>query len=224
MKTPTRSQRGSALITVMSLMVIILALSLGLLQYASNEQNRAVGMSRTLPKNYCVNAGMQLARAYFGRNFSNWNTYLAHPQTYNPVTFPGDANYATQMTTAPATGNASFNYTFSPPSTYTPPASNLMTTHPELYADLDGDGYNDVYIYIRDNADDLPPAASQNWVQDNDLQVIVGAVCISHTITPRGERGNVDLTLLNAEGILAYNATNTNYAQRCGASGTCNAN
>jgi hypothetical protein len=82
--------------------------------------------------------------------------------------------------------------------------------HPELFADLDGDGQADVYIFIRDDPDEAP---ANDWQRDNDLAALVGAVCISHTMVPRMQNGKVDPALLTAEGLLTVNGSTDGYKQ-----------
>jgi hypothetical protein len=206
-----RDQRGSGLLTAMMVVAVILMSIAGVLYYANLEQGRAVNLSRSIPRGYCVDTGLQLARTYFGKNFPNWNTYLNTPGYYNPV------HSTVCNPTKPGP----------PPSPAVPtnsPTDPIFTAHPELFADLDGDGLNDVYIYIRDNEDELPPA-TPNCRKDNDLQVIVGAVCISKTLAPRMPNGAVDNSQLTAEALIQYN-NQSNYcsqARGCG-TGTNNVN
>ena len=143
---------------------------------------------------------MQFARAYFARNFASWNTFLAQPTVYNPVRLTWNAASYVD-TTLP-----SFLGTF-------------RTTNPQLFTDLDGDGKDDVFIYIRDNADEGLPAA-ENWTRDNDQNVIVGAICISSTMVPTGPRANTDQIVV--EGILSYNLPDTTYGSQ--ATGTAAGN
>jgi hypothetical protein len=84
---------------------------------------------------------------------------------------------------------------------------NLLNDHPELFADLDGDHQADVYLYIRDNQDELP-TATDDWERDNDFTAIVGAICISHTMVPRFSNGIRDPSQLTSEGLLTVNNSN----------------
>jgi hypothetical protein len=195
--------RGAALITVMVMMAILAAVVAGLLLYVNNQRLRAVAVARGTTRMSCAETGLQLARAYFARTQTCWSTFLKYPGNYNPV-----------VTDYNPSGTAA-----------NPRASALQTSHPWLYADLDGDGNNDVYIYVRDNDDEMLPAAA-NWLRDNDQNVIVGAVCISSTLVPHRQDGTVDSELLSVEAILSYNVAGTTYSSQAGAgaSGTGNAN
>lgn len=195
-----RKARGSALLTTVIFTMLILAAALALLTYSSQSRRRAINVSRSIDRQACTGAGLQLARAYFGRTFSQWNTYLDAPSSYNPV--------ASSWNTAPAD----------------PANATLRTNRPELFSDLDGDGASDVYIYVRDNEDERLPAAV-NWRRDNDQVVIVGAVCISRTLVPK--RGDVpDTDALSTEALLSYNMPGNGYRSQGygGASGTGNLN
>ena len=185
---PTR-QRGSALLTVVILTGVMLFMVLGVLMYAQQGRSRAIRTSRKADRASCSEAGLQLARAYFGTHYAQWNTYLADPAHYHAAS------------PSPATGPA------------------------ELYVDLDSDGVPDVYLYVRDNADELPPAPD-NPARDNDQVVIVGAQCISSTLRPRLDDGRVDPAALVTEGLLQYNLPGGTYTAQAtgGASGNGNQN
>jgi hypothetical protein len=198
----SRAARGSALMNVVIMMGILAMITVAVLSFSGQERKRAIQKTRTFPKNYCSETGLQMARAYFGSNFKNWNTYLGAPGEYDPV--------KSSCNTAPAN-----------PGTVSGRAA-IAALHPELLADLDGDGRADVYIYMRDNADEA--AATNNCKRDNDLQVIVGAVCVSGTLGPRRDDGTVDQSGVTLEGELQYNPPSGGYAQRCGANGNCNSN
>jgi hypothetical protein len=182
-------QRGSALLIVMGVLAAMALMAVGVLAYASQGRSRAVRASRKVDRYSCSESGLQLARAFYGNNYANWNTYLADPTHYNA----------------------------SSPALATGPAA--------LYVDLDSDGAPDVYLYIRDNADELPPAVD-NPARDNDQAVIVGARCISPTLEPRRDDGTVDPAALVSEGLLQYNVSGATYTAQAtgGASGNGNQN
>lgn len=195
-----RLRRGSALMTAVMLISVMLVVTAGVLYYSSQERRRAIQSSRSIPRNYCVETGLQLARTYYGANYNRWNNFLAVPTQYDPV--------ASSCNLTPAD----------------PTSAALQAARPELFADLDGDGALDVYIYMRDNFDEHAPAVT-NCQRDNDLQVVVGAVCISRTLAPLREDGTVSPVRQTTEGILQYSPPTENYAQRCGSStGNCNTN
>lgn len=199
-----RRNRGSALLTTLAVLGIILLVVSGIISYASESKEKATRSSRLLNRDACLQTGLQLARSYFGRSFSQWNTYLAAPSQYNPV--------SSAANTSPAN----------------PWTSSLKSSRPELFADLDGDGQYDVYIFIRDNEDEFAPAAP-DWVRDNDQNVIVGAVCISSTLLPHalgGSTGSVPADALVIEGLLSYNNQSTPYSAQAshGVSGSGNLN
>ena len=63
----------------------MLMVTAGVLYFAGQERRRAIQKSRSVPRNYCAETGLQMARTYFGANVSSWNTYLGQPASYNPV-------------------------------------------------------------------------------------------------------------------------------------------
>lgn len=201
-----RRQRGSALLVAMIISLVLLLLVAGLFVYAGAEHRRASAQARELARNGCAEAGLQLARGYFSSNVKAWNTYLEDPQHYDPVSAKWMANgYGIAGTgflgpgcTMPCKAMDLTN---------TAVVATMETTPPynQLFFDLDGDGQKDVYIYIRDNEDEQPPAAN-DWTRDNDLNVIVGAVCISNTLVPRLQNGQVDTSKLTVESLLSYNS------------------
>ncbi|MCP3163004.1 hypothetical protein [Myxococcus qinghaiensis] len=179
-KSLPRAARGATLIVVVMLVTVLLGLVASLMVYAGGERVRAVASSRAGQRQSCAESGLQLARSFYGRNYANWNTYLAAPATYNPV-------------------RSSFN-----PTPADPFSSRLLTTNPALFADVDGDGKPDVYLYIRDNEDEFDPVAP-NWRRDNDQVAVVGAVCISSTLRARRSDGTQNPSTLALEGLLSYN-------------------
>ncbi len=203
----------------MVLMMVLAMMIAMLMLYVSKQRDRATATTRVMQRATCAEAGLQYARGFFGRNTTNWDRYLARPTTYdsthphpfNPVysdagnTFPADVltdagvAYVSQYTATSVSGANSF-------------------------VDLDGDKYPDVYIYMRDNDDEIVPAAA-NWERDNDQNVIIGAMCISSTMVPRRE-GGLDQDPLMVESILSNNTTSAGYAGQSGGgnSGTGNLN
>jgi hypothetical protein len=222
MRPSTHPERGSALLTVLILMAILTAMVASLLLYANHQRLRAVSAARAQNRQSCAEAGLQFARAYFGRNnycagtgtaCSNWETYLKTPSVYNPV----PATWSTPSGAVQTDTAAALQLAIK--------TSAFQSAHPELFTDLDNDGKNDVYIYVRDNDDELKPAVS-NPLRDNDQNVIVGAICISTTLVPRREDGNPDPDSLVLEAMLSFNSPGTlYYAQAAaGASGDGNTN
>ncbi|MFP2931128.1 hypothetical protein ACLESO_39230 [Pyxidicoccus sp. 3LG] len=188
MRNPTfRQARGATLLVVIILVTVLLGLVASIMVYASKERIRAVATGRGGQRQSCAESGLQLARSYYGRNFRHWNSYLAAPATYDPV--------ASTFNPAPAD----------------PRSAVLQAAHPELFADVDGDGNLDVYLYIRDNDDELHPLPAERF-RDNDHIAVVGALCISSTLTPRNADGSPSPTLLAQEGLLSYNGE---AAERC---------
>lgn len=200
-----RSPRGATLLLVVLLVTVLLGLVAGVMAYAGSERTRAVSYSRTGQRQGCAESGLQLARGYFGRNYAQWNTFLSMPSVYDPVASPTNPAPADPRTPG---GRAA-----------------IKTTNPALFADLDGDGKDDVYLYIRDNEDEFKPLPPE-WNRDNDQQVVVGALCISETLIPRrGNANTLDPTGLAVEGILQYNGGGQAYtAQTAGGTGSGNLN
>jgi len=195
----TRAQRGSALITAVVMVAVILGIVTALMVYANHKRSRAISVSRGATRFACAQAGLELAKNYYGRNFTQWNTYLGTPSNYNPIKTPSNIT--------PADPNNSV----------------LQLGHPELFADLDNDGKVDVYIYIRDNQDELPPALN-TWTADNDQNALVGSVCISQTLVPRTESGILAPESLTSEALLSFNSVVGGGAQKTGGSGGGNYN
>lgn len=197
MRTRRDRERGSALLTAAAMTTVLMLVLVGLIHYASRSKFRAIAVSRSVSRISCADSGLQLARAYYGRNNPLWNTtFLPNPAIYN----------AANSIAADATARA-----------------NLITAHPELFADLDGDGNPDVYLYVRDNMDEFLPNPN-NLSRDNDLTVIVGAMCISSTLLPRTEDGRTADPIM-AEGLLSFNPTGSYGSQGYhGASGSGNLN
>jgi hypothetical protein len=183
------------------MVALLTSIVAALMLYVHQQRVRSIAAARAIVRDSCAASGLQYARAYFARHQAKWDDYLGEPQVYNPV-------------------KASWNTTPADPKSKT-----LPNDHKELFVDLDGDGANDVYLYIRDNPDEGLPAL-QNWRRDNDQIVIVGAVCISETMAPRRQDGNVDPTLVVVEGLLSYNLTDTSYKSQSlsGTAGTGNLN
>lgn len=189
-----RSERGTALLTAVILMAVLLFAVASLLSYAGRVHREAIRAARRQNRLSCAEAGLQLARRYYAANYSQWNTFFANPQIYNPV----PAAWMTAAGLSPAS-----------PGTVGQ-AGNPLNNQPQLFADLDGDHQADVYIYLRDNQDELPPA-TDDWQRDNDGAAIVGAVCISKTMVPRLEDGQVDPSQLTSEALLIVNDVPARY-------------
>ena len=185
-------QRGSALLTAAVLTTVLLLVVANLFYYASRSRSRAITVARSTSRISCAESGLQLARAYYGRNYTLWNvTFLPNPAVYN-------ATVTTAMTAA------------------------FQAANPQLFADIDGDGLPDVYLYVKDNYDEFWPNPN-NVNRDNDLNVIVGSLCISSTLLPRDENGRSSPMI--AEALLSYNPTGSYGSQGYqGASGSGNLN
>jgi hypothetical protein len=215
-----RSPRGSAMMVTVILMLVLLTLVAGLLAYSGQERIRGIYVARSLSRHGCVEAGLQLARAYYGRNFAQsvagtgWSqsapppNFLTNSVVYNPV--PLQAGFGNG--TADPTSAAGL--------------AIIAASNPQILVDLDNDQQPDVYLYIRDNGDEFPPAATPNPLMDNDQNAIIGAVCISQTLVPRRPDGTIDSDPLTSEGMLNYNLSGSTYGSQAngGASGTGNYN
>jgi hypothetical protein len=203
-----RPERGAALLFVMSMVALLMMVVLGLLYYTSSARQRSIRAARALTELPCAESGLQIARSYYWANVGQWNSFLSSPETYNPIGWTGSSK------SIPKAGpNAT--------ALETSKAKALRDNFPQLFADLDGDGQPDVYIYIRDDVDESP----NNPLQDNNQTVIVGAVCISDTLVPRRQDGTIDPSMANVEAMLSYSMANRYTAQRsCGSTGTGNCN
>lgn len=192
-----RRARGSAMITVIWLMAILAIIVATLMLMAMHQRRQATATARRMPQLSCAEAGLQYAKSFYGRQQMTWNTFLANGAKYNA---PTNAAIATLL----AGGTAN-----------------------ELFVNLDGaaNPAPDVYIFVRDNDDELPPAPFNSAV-DNDQNVVVGAVCISSTMAPRNEDGSAKAEALVVESILSWNMPGNTYKSQggVGATGTGNFN
>lgn len=206
-----RHPRGSALLTSIIFVTIILLVTSGILFYASNSHRRASYVSRGATELSCAEAGLQISRGYFADPAQQpvWNTFLNDPSNYNPI--PSTWNSAPAITSDGGYWAA-------------------LNAHRELFYDLDGDAKEDVMIYIRDNADEAAGGADggQNYRQDIDTSVYVGAVCVSQTMSPRRLADGQSMGLagpLIAEGLLSLQKSKCNYgSQHGGCLGNGNSN
>ncbi len=199
MKKGHFKNRGSALLTSIIFVAIIMVVTSALLFYSSYAQRRAIQVSRAEYESSCAESGLQIARSYFADPTHSrlWNSYLGNPAVYNPF-------YSAAFNTTPSLGNgATLNW------------ATLKGTNPDLFYDLDGDGKEDVYIYIRDNADE---STTQNYAVDIDQNVYVGGVCISSTLTPRKTDGTTfyDTKPMVAEGLLSMRNGGCQYTAQHG--------
>lgn len=82
-------------------------------------------------------------------------------------------------------------------------ASLLSTTQPSWLSssafshDLDGDGVADFEITIRDNDDEVAPAAN-NLAQDLDLKIFIVSTCIKYPDTPKQVTELIEYTAAGA--------------------------
>lgn len=195
-RTSQSHRRGAALVTVMVLMGILAMFVAALLMFTARQRQRTTELARSANRLSCAETGLQYARSYFAANQLNWNTYLADPSHYNPI-------------------RSTWNTTPADPLTITTPAALLL--------DIDGDGRRDVYVYVRDNDDEIVPEPSTPS-RDNDQAVIVGAVCVSSTMGPRLENGSINADPLLLESILSYNNAGQSYKSQAGMGATGSGN
>lgn len=87
--------------------------------------------------------------------------------------------------------------------------AQVQTDHPELIPTFPAGTPFNCFTYARDDYDELPPAANNTSV-DNNLRVLVGAVCTAQVGTLQSE-----LT-----GVLEYNPTGGNNCSSQFSSGT----
>jgi hypothetical protein len=185
------SERGSAVLTTMIMIAVIMGVVVAVLSYTNAERLRTINLARKPLRASCAESGLQLAKAHFGRQFNQWNLFLSQPGIYDPI-------------------YSSHHYEDPDPDDQVPPdfkSAFFQSNNPRLFADLDADGELDVFIYARDNQDEftIGPPTFHNPQRDNDQNIIVGAVCFSRTLTPRTTMDPPPL--LTAEGILSYNSS-----------------
>jgi hypothetical protein len=189
----SRQPRGAAMITVMMLMTVLAAIVASVIAIAGAERTRIALSARSIQRQTCAEDGLQFARSFFANRQAQWDLVLLKPggiHPYNPV--------ASYWNTNPAVPTTSLGRS----------AIKAITTPvpgTALFVDLDGDTQDDVYIYMRDNDDEVFPANS-NWGVDNDQNVIVGAMCISNTMVPRRPDGTVEGDRVTVESVLSFNA------------------
>jgi hypothetical protein len=204
-RNPSSARRGVALISALIVMAILLVSLSGLVYYANLARARAINVARDAQRMSCAEAGLQLAKSVYGR--ASWQTlqgYLQNPAKYNAV-----GSTMSGPNPAPAK-----------------PLDPLwQAANPDVLADLDQDGLPDVYIYIRDDQDELAPNLD-NWLSDNNQKFIVGALCISTTMTPRGVGGRDRPAqhTLALEALLSQNQASNAYTQGSGGDGSGNYN
>lgn len=191
----TRLQRGFSMLAAVMLMALLAVIAIAVLSLSAADRRRAIRLTRTENRESCVNAGLTYARTYFANNVANWPTYLSRPQQYNPMVLP---------TTTPAWSGAQVRANIGTAAGIT--AIKAMTNGTQQFLDLDADGNSDVFIFIRDNYDEFPPAAV-NFQRDNDQNVIVGAVCISPTMAPKRDDNTIDPDRMVIEALLSVNQT-----------------
>ena len=189
-----QAHRGAAMVTVVMRMTSLAAIVASVMLIAANQRTRAASSARAIVRQTCADAGLQFARSFFASKQSQWDLLLAKPTStvhpYNPIkstwnTIPADPNTDAGVTDIKA---------------ITTPVKGIS-----LFVDLDGLAGDDVYIYIRDNDDEMLPATS-DWGRDNDQNVIVGAICISSTMSPRRQDGTLDTDKVSVESVLSFNA------------------
>jgi hypothetical protein len=168
-----RKRRGFALLTAAAMMAVLMGVIAGLMYFASRWRGRSISLARAVSRQACAESGLQLAKAYFGQNYVNWNQFLSNPGVYNPIPI---TRGGARPTADPIRNLAA-----------------ITAVDSNVVADLDGDGQPDVYIYIRDNEDEYVNAQPNNPLRDNDQMVIVGSMCISKTMVPRREDGTLGL-------------------------------
>ena len=114
-----RQERGSALLTTIIFVTIILLVTSAILFYASYSHRRATFVSRASTELSCAESGLQIARAYFADPVQQpqWNTYLSDPSDYNPV--PATWNTFTRVPPPASADTASSAF----PSRFTSPAA-----------------------------------------------------------------------------------------------------
>lgn len=181
------------MITVMVLMTVLAAIVASVIAIAGAERTRVALSARSIQRQTCAEDGLQFARSFFANRQASWDLMLAKPggmHPYNPVPSYWNTNPAIPTT---ASGRTTIKAVTTPV-----PGSSL-------FVDLDGDSQDDVYIYLRDNDDEVFPA-NTDWGVDNDQNIIVGSMCISNTMVPRRSNGTIEGDRVTVESVLSFNA------------------
>jgi hypothetical protein len=200
------------MLAALMLMALLAIIAIAILTMSAADRRRAIRHSRTEVRESCVQAGLTYARSYFANTITQWPLFFSTPQQFNPVNLP---------VTNPSWSGPQTKADIESPSGL----AALKVARPELFVDLDADGNSDAYIFIRDNYDEFPPALV-NFQVDNDQNAIVGAICISTTMTPRREDNTIDTDQLLMESLLSVNQIAGEYGSQYGgnSSGTGNLN
>jgi len=199
---------GMAMVVVLGI-VIVLSVVVAFAITLSDRERRETGkLVHNITIQDMTESTLQRARGFFAVAYlpnafnCTWNCYLAY-FVNNPVILTPSGG------SAPTLGQVN---------TSLPP---LNTAHPELVRCGPGGSCTNVepkmlpgytcYMYLRDNADEIPPLAN-NPSQDNDLLAYVGAVCIE----TQQRAGSLSTTPLIAEltAPLLYNPTAAQYSNQ----------
>ena len=213
-KTRSRSTGGFALLAALLLMSLLAIVAIAVLSRSGADRRRASRHLRAETRENCAYAGLTYARAYFANNFNDWDVFFARPDIYNPMDLPTTTS---GWGSAPANAPAEVKTTAGRAAIKATNAGPIVGSR--LFVDLDADGLDDVYVSIRDNLDEMPPAAP-NYKRDNDQNAIVGATCISTTMTPRRDDGSLDADQLTVESYLSVNDPGGAYTGQSGGGAT----
>ncbi len=161
-RRPSASARGSALVFVLAMLLVLAVAGIALVRIAGNDRIDAARMGQNDRALACAEAGLQYARRYFGSNYettSGWNALLSKATPgfrYDPAN--GDGRPDLSSVPKQAVG-----------------MSNGATLDPG--ADLDGDGQPDFWVSIRDDDDERPLGIPDDPTRDNNEAIIIRSEC-----------------------------------------------
>jgi hypothetical protein len=169
MRSSLRSERGSALIFALAIVLVLAIVGVAIIRIAGADRTDAALQGKRDRGLACAEAGLQYARRFFGVNYEashGWNDYLngtTPGYRYDPQMRPVADTYPTptQLAAKPMQTRGQSNGTSFDPG-----------------ADLDGDGQPDFWVSIRDDDDERPLGlANDDRTRDNNETVVLRSEC-----------------------------------------------
>lgn len=166
-----RSQRGMAMVVVLSMVVVLGAIVAFAIIVSGQEARNTGRLVHNMTLQEQTEATLQFGRNYFANNYgvngATWNMYLAY-FVANPVILTATPPTTTSAQIASALAKLRTAVLTLPDGTT---ISGAVLINPNTSAGTT------CYIYCHDNVDELPPKANDP-TKDNDLLIYVGAVCV----------------------------------------------